>query len=158
MEDYQTACSLIKQGDYLAVVDQKQAYHAVSIHKDYQIILKFRWSGELFKSTCLPFGLNIAPVYFTKLMKPVLASLNVKGFRPVAFLDYTILIGKKFSDCSSNMNSTIELFSRLGLSVHDKESELVPKTSVKFLGFVCNTITYSISLPKEKQENVKTMY
>lgn len=154
MEDYRTACSLIRQGDYLAVVDQKEAYHAIPVHKDYQKFLKFKWNHQLYKFTCLPFGLNIAPYYFTKLMKPVLACLRVKGFLSVAFLDDTLLIGRNFQECLNNVKSTTELFTKLGLSVHKEKSVLIPKNVIKFLGFIFNTVNYTISLPEHKQNKI----
>lgn len=79
MEDTSQALSLMTQNCYMAVIDQREAYHAIPIHVDFQKYLKFRWNGKLYKYTCVPFGLSVAPRLYTKIMKPVVKWLRNQG-------------------------------------------------------------------------------
>lgn len=154
MEDIRSALHLISQNDYLAVVDQKDAYHRVPIHNEHRKYLRFIWKMKVFEFTCLPFGINVAPFLFTKLMKPILGNLRAKGFLSVSYLDDCLLIGSNSKSCEENIQSTINLMTKMGLEVNMKKSQIIPSKEVRFLGFILNTKTMTISLPKEKQDKI----
>ncbi len=61
----------------MASIDLQDAYYSVLVSEAYQKYLKFSWKGNQF--TCLANGLATAPCIFTKLLKPVYASLHQKG-------------------------------------------------------------------------------
>jgi len=63
---------LLKESDWMASLDLKDAYLLVAIHRRY---LRFPWRGKMYKLQCLPFGLSSAPHVITKLLKPVLTHL-----------------------------------------------------------------------------------
>lgn len=154
MEDYRSACTLVRPGYFLAVVDQRDAYHSIPIHIDFQKYLKFRWKGILYKFTCLPFGLNIAPYIYTKMMKPVLSHLRALGFQSVSFLDDCLLIGKNFDQCKQNVGYTLKVYEKLGLTVNFEKSVLKPTQSIKFLGFIFDTVNFTLKLPDIKKEKI----
>ena len=79
MEGIHTLKDLIKPGDWLAKVDLKDAYFAISIHDTYKQYLRFNFQGKLYQFSCLPFGLLLAPWVFTKTLKPALALLQEMG-------------------------------------------------------------------------------
>jgi len=96
MEDYRTACDLLKKNSFMAVVGQKDAYHLVPIAEHCRKYLRFEWLGKLYEYTCLPFGLNVGPRVFTKLMKPVLNSLREDGYFSCSNLDDNLLLGSDY--------------------------------------------------------------
>ncbi len=157
MEDYRTACSLIQLNNYMAVLDQRDAYHAIPLKTDHQKYFKFRYKGILYKYTCLPFGLNVAPYIFTKLMKPVFGTLREQGHISVTFLDDSLLIGENKEVCEQNVQVTRKMFESLGLLVHNEKSILQPTKIVKFLGFIFDSSNLSLSLPTCKKEKVDKM-
>lgn len=44
-------------------LDLKNAFFHINIHPDSQYVTTFRFWGEYFKYTCLPFGLSVSPFY-----------------------------------------------------------------------------------------------
>ncbi len=76
MDSLQAAIELMKPGCFMANIDLKDAYYTVPIHHAFQKYLKFKFDGKLYQYTCLPNGLSSAPRLFTKLMKPVYATLK----------------------------------------------------------------------------------
>ncbi len=73
----------ICRGDWM---DLKDAYFAVSIHKDHR---QYQFQGTTFQVTtyqfqCLLFGLSCAPWAFTKVTKPFVALLRQLGVKLVA--------------------------------------------------------------------------
>ena len=93
IEDWKVAKRLIGPNDYMATLDLKDAYYLVPIKKKDRKFLRFSYRGELFEFNCLPFGLNVAPYVFTKLLKPVAAYLRKRGFTSVFYLDDILVIG-----------------------------------------------------------------
>ena len=79
METISLVLYFITPGCYLASIDLKDAYYSVPAHTDYTKYLIFFWKGQLHKVLVLPNGLCSAPRKFTKLMKPPVAILRMKG-------------------------------------------------------------------------------
>ena len=79
MDTLESAIRLMKPGCFMASIDLKDAYHSGPVAEEDQKYLKFIFNGTLYKYTCLPNGLSSAPRVFTKLLKPVYASLRTQG-------------------------------------------------------------------------------
>lgn len=101
----------------MATIDLKDAYFLVSVHKSFRKYLRFRFQGILYEFNCLPFGLNIAPRVFTKIMKPVLAHLRKLGFLSNVYLDDFLLIGNDFLSCQRNVSKTLDVLGKLGFLI-----------------------------------------
>jgi len=85
LEDNRRVRALIQRGDWLVRLDLKSAYYLIAVEEDSRKYLRFRFQGSLYEFKCLPFGLNLAPYLFTKLLKPVLAFFRASGIRLVFF-------------------------------------------------------------------------
>lgn len=155
MEDIRTAITLLYKDAYMAVVDQKEAFHRIPIDKNSRKYLRFRWKSQLYQYTCVPFGLSLAPYLFTKIMKPVLAELRSRGYESISFLDDALLLASSKPLCSKNIKETQKLFIKLGLEVNILKSQLSPSHQVRYLGFFLNSNSMTIILPKEKQQQLK---
>jgi hypothetical protein len=85
MEHLTTVKSLLKQGHFMTKLHLKDAYLSVAIHPQSKKILGFLWQNKAYQFRSLPFGLNIAPSMFTRLMKPVAGFLRKWGIRLVRY-------------------------------------------------------------------------
>ena len=79
MDTLTSILKLVHKDVWMSSVDLKQAYYTCPIAKCHQQYLKFSWKGELYKYTYFPNGLAFCPRKFTKLLKPVFATLRQKG-------------------------------------------------------------------------------
>ena len=79
MDTLESAIRLMKPGCFMASIDLKDAYYSGPVAEEDQKYLKFIFNGTLYKYACLPNGLSSAPRIFTKLLKPVYASLRTQG-------------------------------------------------------------------------------
>lgn len=113
MENHKTVSKLISANDYLATLDLKDTYHLVPIAEPQRKLLRFRFNGDYYEYTCLPFGLNVGPFVFTKLLKPIAFFLRNQGFKSVVYLDDFLLIEGYFSDCAENINVTCSVLQEL---------------------------------------------
>ena len=150
IEDWKVAKRLIGPNDYMATLDLKDAYYLVPIKKKDRKFLRFSYRGELFEFNCLPFGLNVAPYVFTKLLKPVAAYLRKRGFTSVFYLDDILVIGRSYEECIDNIQETSTLLQELGFIINEKKSVMVPSQRCKYLGLIFDSKKMSVELTKEK--------
>lgn len=101
---------------YLASVDLKDAYYSVPFAYCDQKYLKFEWMGQLDKFTYFPNKLTFCPRKFTKLLKPVYATLRQSGHLSSSYVDDSYLQGDDLKDYVTSVIATIELFDSLGFA------------------------------------------
>lgn len=150
LEDWKVAKRLISPRNFLATIDLKDAYYLVPIAEKSRRFLRFSYGGELFEFTCLPFGLNIAPYIFTKILKPVAGFLRKRGFHSVFYLDDILVIGNSYERCMDNIRETSSLLQILGFVINEEKSLVVPTQRCKYLGLIFDSRKMSIELPEDK--------
>jgi hypothetical protein len=155
MDNLTSATQMMKKGCFMASVDLRHAYYSVPVAQEHRKFLKFTWRGQLYQYTCFPNGLCNCPRFFTKLLKPVYATLRAKGHLSTAFIDDCYLQGQSFNDCKSNVNDTVKLFQSLGFVVHEDKSVLTPCQKLKYLGFWLNSKDMTVTLSNDKTEKLK---
>lgn len=154
MEDTRVASNLMYRNCFMSVVDQSDAYHAIPIHESQQKYLKFIWRSTLYKFTCVPFGLNIAPRLYTKIMRPVVKYLRSIGKQCNMYLDDCLLIDRNESACKETVDMVVRLYENLGLKVNVEKSQLIPSREVAYLGFILDSENMCIKLPQRKVNKV----
>lgn len=154
MEDVRTASRLIQKGWFGATVDLKDAYFLVPIQKSHRKFLRFSHDKVLYAFTCLPFGLASAPYAFTKIIKPVIEYLHSRGVTCVSYLDDFLVLGVSNIECSKNIQIVTNVLQTLGFIINRDKSVLRPSTQFRFLGFIFNSNSMTIELPREKRQNI----
>ena len=91
METLNTALKLIGEGCFMASIDLKDAYYSVPIHEEHKKLLRSEWKMQVFELNARPNGLALSPRQFTKLLKPIFASLRKRGHISKSFLDDSLL-------------------------------------------------------------------
>lgn len=114
LEDRKTAINLINERCFMATIDLKDAYYAVSIIESDRRFLRFQFDQKFYEFTCLPFGLATAPYVFTKLLKPVVSKLRSQGYLSVIYLDDLLLIGPSFAECKENVDASLSMLRQVG--------------------------------------------
>ena len=83
----------------------------------------------------LPFGLNSAPFIFTKLMKPVVATLRKLGIRVVLYLVDMLIMANSQNKARDHCQWAIYLLMSLGFILNMEKSMWFPRQQIEFLGF-----------------------
>lgn len=150
LDDYRTAIKLITKDCYLANLDLQDAYFLLPIHKNHRKYLRFKFKNQLFEFNCLPFGINIAPYIFTKLMKEVARHLRILGCKVLIYLDDILIIGKNYEQCYNNIIISVNLLKSLGMVINYEKSVLQPVKRIQFLGYIFDSHEMTIHLPENK--------
>ena len=157
MDTRQMAARLLTKDCFMASVDLKQAYFMVPIAEEHKKYLKFHWQGKLYQFTALPNGLACAPRLFTKLLKPIFATLQSEGYSCLGYIDDTILVGVSKKDCKAGVQRMIELFTELGFLINYDKSVVEPTQQLTFLGYIFDSCEMTISLGTEKKQNIHSV-
>ena len=150
MDTLNTITKLVDKDCFMAFVDLKDAYYSVPIAAPYRKYLRFSWRGKLYQFTCLPNGLSCGPRKFTKLLKPALYALHLKGHISSDYIDDLYLQGETYKDCVHNVIDTLRQIDCLGLIAHLDKSGFNPSQQLVILGFVLNSVTMTVTLTRAK--------
>lgn len=136
----------------------KDAYYFLPIDKKFRKYLRFSYNNHLYEFNCLPFGLNIAPFIFTKLLRPVAKYLRRQGCKIIIYLDDILIIGKDFNECQHSIYLTKKLLLSLGFIINIEKSLLIPNQRLEYLGFIFNSRSMTLSLPGEKCKQLTKLF
>lgn len=150
MDSIHTCIQLMKPHYFMGSVDLQNAYYSIPVHPAHQKYLKFAWQGKLYQFTCLAQGLASAPRLFTKIMKPVFATLRGKGHLSSSYLDDSFLVGSSYDECKANIRDTLDLLRALGFYPNEDKSVIKPTHKIQHLGFILDSIELSVSISSEK--------
>ena len=149
--------NMIFPGAWLSSVDLTQAFNHIKISsKDYRYLM-FTWHGQFYCYTCAPNGLSNCPYMFSKICKPLLGHLRRNLVDILIYIDDTILVADSVDKMRANVRLMLDCFHTAGFIVNSKKSCLEPQQCLTFLGFVIDTVKYTISLTDEKRHDIHGM-
>ena len=157
MEDFRTATKLVSEECFMGSIDLKDAYFLIPLHKDSKKYVCFDWRNNIYQWNCIPFGLNVAPWLFTKVMKPVVNFLRSENLISVVYLDDWLCFGSSYDECLQNLKFTVQTLESLGFIINEKKSSLVPQNRCQFLGLILNSMHMSIELPETKRHQIASL-
>ena len=129
--------AMLRPGDHACVGDLSQAYHQCGVHPQHRRQLRFRWEGVRYQWRVLPFGIRLAPLYWTKLLRPVIAKARALGIRCLIYLDDLVVIGNSKVAAAIDWATVAGLMARqLGLLFAQDKTNFHPKQVFEALGFV----------------------
>ena len=150
METLKCAISLLKKNAWMTVLDLKDAYYSVPITLEHRTYLKLYFQGQLYCFTCLPNGLSCAPRIFTKLLKPVFATLRSQGHLSVSYIDDVFLQADTLAKLCTNIHVTTKLLLNLGFVIHVVMSTFSGTRTQPFVGYILDTDHMVVRLTDEK--------
>ena len=157
MESIRKVKGLVKRGDWLLKLDLKDAYLTVPIHPDHRKYLRFQWQGQAWQFRVLPFGLNSAPLTFTKLTKPIVSTLRRLEIRMILYLDDMLLMADSAQEAKAHLRVALETLVALWFVINMKKSVFHPTQKLEFLGFVISTQDITIALPHQRLHSIRTL-
>ena len=148
METQASVRSAIRQGEWAVSVNIRDAYHHVPMSRAVHRYLRFKVNHCIYQFTCLPFSLATS-LEFTKLLRPVVALLQLKGVRLRVYLDDWLIRASSPAQAQLHANLVIRVLQHLGCIINFDKSELQPSQTFDFIGMQFGTITHTVvPLPK----------
>ena len=127
---------LIQSEDEMITIDLQNGFHHVGIYEDDQSY--FSWGGKYYIWTALPFGVQCAPYFFNKILRPVIKFLREIGIRIAPFVDDFLIMAKAMF-MADHSDFTINTFEELGWRLNRDKCQLIPSKERSFVGFLLST-------------------
>ena len=150
METIQSVLLSVRQGDWVASIDLKEAYLQVLVHPASRHFLRFMFRDTFYQFKALCFGLSTAPQVFTRVMAPVSAILHSMGIRMRRYLDDWLVQSSSRESLLGDLQTVLQLCHKLGIVVNPQKSNLVPKQVVQYLGVVIDSTSFRASPSEER--------
>ena len=135
METVASVLLSVREGDFLASLDLKDAYFQIPIHRSSRKLLRFTSEGTVYQFRTLCFGLLTAPQVFAV----VSASTHSHGVRLLRYLDNWLVLSSSEQEAKQAVQSLLSLCHTLGIMINEKKSDLVPSQTAKYLGMTMDT-------------------
>ena len=102
-----------------------------------------------------PIGLASAPRTFTKIMKPVEATLRNLGIRLIIYLDDLLILADSEQTARLHLATAMNLLESLGFIINLKKSVLTLVQTIEFLGLSVNSVALCFALPRDKVRSIR---
>ena len=156
METIQSVLLSVRQGDWMASIDLKEAYLQVPIHPSSRHLLRFVFRDRVYQFKALCFGLSTAPQVFTRVMAPVSAILHSMGIRMRRYLDNWLVQSSSRDSLVRDLQTVLSLCHELGIVVNPQKSNLVPSQIVQYLGVVIDSISFRASPSQDRISRLRS--
>ena len=139
METVASVLLSVREGDFLASLDLKDAYFQIPIHGSSRKLLRFMSEGTVYQFKALCFGLPTAPQVFTRVFAAVSAWAHSRGIRLLRYLDDWLVLSSSEKKAKQSIRELLSLCHTLGIVINEKKSDLVPSQAAKYLGMTIDT-------------------
>ncbi len=154
METLMRVLPLIRPGDWFGSWDVRKGYYNLAVHPAFQRFFCFEFEGQRYMFKCL-MGISIAPFIFSKLMGALIQVARAGGIDVSFYLDDTLLRGPTYDIAWRDLRAVGELFQLAGFLLHKTKSVDEPTQVITYLGFVICSRTMTVSLPTEKEQQIR---
>ena len=144
---------LILPKDYWTIsIDLKDGFWHVGVSRTKRPFLGFRYRNQDWQFRAMPFGLNVAPRIFTKVVAHVVKLMAKEGIWCLPYHDNLLIATPTRELCLRQANQAISILKSLGWIINDKKSRLEPAQVFVWLGVQFDLISHTATAPQEKME------
>lgn len=145
--------------EHLISWDVKDAFYHVRIFPAHRKYFRFVVDGVVYEPRVLPFGMRLSPWAWTKVLRPVVAALRLKGFHVLAYVDDFAATGRgrrpsSAASATAGRFEIVQLFQHLGVHVNATKGVSEGTTRLPILGFLADTQRRLLLLPKSRLDKI----
>ena len=152
---------LLPRGYWTISIDLLDGYWHVPVAPNKRPFLGFRYRGQNWQFRAMPFGLNVAPRTFTKVMSHVVKELAKAGIWCLPYLDDFLIVAPTREACLNVSQKALEIIRNLGLLINEKKSRLIPAQEFEWLGIKWDLLSFTAQVVERKfqglQEDLTTI-
>ena len=157
--DLKSVQKLISPGDFMTNFDLTSMYHQIKLNPKFYKYFGFSLTnvdGELeyYVFTVMQFGLSMAVYVVTRLLKPMRNFLRSLSIKFNIYIDDGQLWAKTKILAEKKINFVIKCFELTGWVVNYGKSNLIGVQSLKYLGFIIDTVSMKLFYPSKKLDSL----
>ena len=155
MEHWGHIFPFLLPGLWATKIDLKDAYFHLGLGDALQRCVNLLVGQNIYRFVAAPFGLNILPELWTRLMRVLVSVWRKRGIQCFVYLDDILFVGKDKHKLETDMLYVLGTLRDSGLGVNQKKSVLVPTQQVMHLGFLIDFATGTLGVPPGKLKAVR---
>ena len=132
----ETAASVllsVREGDFLASIDLKDAYFQIPFYQSSRKLLRFLSEGTVYQFKVLCFGLSTTPQVFTRVFAAVSAWAHSHGISLLRYLDDWLVLASSETEAKKNVQDLLSLCHSLAIVINEGKSDPVPSQTANYL-------------------------
>ena len=150
METFESTLKLVTKGMYLCIKLISDTHTTqLLLQKSIEFFYASIEETKLKQFSVLHSDLAHGPLIFTKLLKPVYATLRNKGHISSGFIGDPFLGSQTVNECELNVGDTVDLMKSLGFMINKEKSSKIPYTRIGLLGFTIDSVLMIVLLTDE---------
>ena len=143
-------------GCWYGKLDLSNCFLSFPLHPSVRRYFCFRFEGELYQFTHMPFGLSTAPRVCTQLLSVVNFALAELGINDIRYLDDFFLIAASEGDMAQHLLLAQSAIRQFGLVVNPDKTE-GPAQSLSFLGVQLDSVSQTVSCTPARVEELTAL-
>ena len=157
METSSTVQVALADAKWAVTLDLKDAFFHIPMHPKARPFLRFMSQNKVWQFKVLPFGLTVAPFLFTWVMRPVVKELRRQGIRVHIYLDNMIIFHTDETTLRHHRDTALTLLQELGFHINWGKSQLVPVSTIVYLGMEFTLKSSLVRPPMDKCLEIKEL-
>lgn len=148
---------LLPKGYWTVSIDLKDGFWHVPVTRKKRPFLGFRWKNKNWQFRAMPFGLNVAPRAFTKVIAHVVRVMAESGIWCLPYLDDLLIIASTEDECQQKADQAVKILESLGWLLNWEKSRLTPAQRFIWLGVQFDLCTHTAMTPIEKMDSFQQL-
>ena len=157
---------LLQKGFWTVALDLKDGFWHLPVSRRKRPFLGFCYRGQLWQFRAMPFGLNVAPRLFTKVMAHMIKIMAAEGIFVLIYLDDLLIVAPTRDLCLAHMNKALAILESFGWIINDKKSRKQPAQVFDWLGVhldlrnhtICSTVSNMEDLHHRLKSVIQASY
>jgi len=93
----------------------------------------------------------------TKIMTEIKILVYVMGINLCQYLDDCLIYSPSHDQCLRDTVQVLSLCHTMGVLIHDKKSELIPKQKFLFLGYQFDLVSFQVTPTLDRYQNIRAL-
>ena len=155
LEHLQNIFPLLQKGHWAAKIDLKDAYFHIPVSQEIKSFLRHKVGDQVWEYQAGPFGLNIMPQIFQKVMATFEKKWRAKGVQVYIYLDDILVLAPTAQQLQKALKLAVTDLISAGFKINLKKSCLQPSQIITHLGFILNFQEAKLQISQQKLKSVK---
>ena len=146
---------ILKPGMWGAKIDLKHAYFHLPLHPNLRQYLHLQVGDQVWEFQAAPFGLNILPQLFTRVMHTFQKKWRKIGMLVYIYLDDILLLATTQKQAQKHLRIILQDLQNSGFTINQKKSHLQPCQELTHLGFDLDLKKGFLKVPPARLKSVR---
>ena len=155
LDHLQQIYPLLQKGSWGAKIDLKDAYFHLPVNQALRPYLCHKVGNQVWEYQAGPFGLNVMPQLFQKVMGVFEKKWRKKGVQVYIYLDDILILGTTPKLLNQHLSLVVEDLINSGFKINLKKSQMEPSQKVSHLGFLLNLQQGKLQISPYKLKGIK---